>query len=434
VLLLALSTLGLAGGGLAAGAPRGGAAETPPAAPAAGRPVAPPPPATEEPAPPPPPGQFEPLRGAPDALARLHTALLAAARGEGTARIVHLGDSHVAADLWTSSLRHELQRRFGDGGPGLVALGRSPRRYVHRDVRQRRSRRWQEEWVREKQWRPDGLYGLSGVQVRSERPGEWLALESPPRGEFGRRFDRLELFYWEGRRGAPFELRVDGRRVARGNSRSRAPQLGILRHELRSGPHEVVLRQTGKGELVVFGLALERGDAGVVYDVGGINGARAASILRWDPSLLQAQLAARRPDLVILGFGTNESGDREEPLAAYEERLRAVLQRLHDAAPEAGCLLLGPTDAPLLEAPTGCVLPNPRVAEVAATQRQLAAEFGCAAWDTQAAMGGPLAMIDWRLASPALASRDLVHLNTAGYARLAELSLEALLADLLPHL
>lgn len=383
---------------------------------------------------PPLPGCFVPVEPpGSNALERLHRSLLASAHGEATTRILHFGDSHVAADLWTARIRHRLQQAFGDAGPGFIGLGRSARRYAHRDLKLSRSRRWKEEWVREKSWREDGLYGLDGVLVSSTRAAEWLRVETSTRGEFGRSLGLMELWYLEQPRGARLRVRVDRRTPRRVRTRSAAVSLGVCRIELAAGPHSFELRQQTRGRLGVLGLVAERRQPGVVYDVLGVNGARAASMLHWSEELFAAQVALRRPDLVILSFGTNEAGDMDDPLPSYEHRLGEVLARVRGAAQDAGCLITGSSDCPLLEPGTGLVLPNPRLPGLIEVQRRVAREHGCAFWDTQAAMGGPLAMADWALADPRLAGQDLVHLNARGYRRLAELFLVALLEPLMPH-
>ena len=67
----------------------------------------------------------------PQVLAPFYESLRALQEDPGTSRpeprvvrILHFGDSHVAADFWTGDLRALLQARFGDGGPGYVMPGR----------------------------------------------------------------------------------------------------------------------------------------------------------------------------------------------------------------------------------------------------------------------------------------------------------------------
>src|SRR5262245_48051041 len=62
------------------------------------------------------------------ALRHFYATLTDTCRGETVTRILHYGDSHVAADLLTGALRRQLQGCFGDGGAGLV-LGGKPYSY-----------------------------------------------------------------------------------------------------------------------------------------------------------------------------------------------------------------------------------------------------------------------------------------------------------------
>lgn len=381
-----------------------------------------------------PPGRLVAIEEGPGRdLSRFRAALLRAAAGAGQARVLHFGDSHVAADLWTMYLRHGLQQGFGDAGPGFVGLGRSPRRYAHRDLQLGRSRRWGSEWVREKEWRDDGCYGLDGVVATSRHAGQWLRLQSGRRGAFGRRFQRFELLYLEQPGGAALRVLVDGKTLRRVHTRATGKGLGRIALELSDGPHTVEVRQRSRGRLSVLGAIVERDDPGVVYDALGVNGARMSAWLHWDEALITAQAALRKPDLVILSYGTNEAGDRDDPIEDYEGRLVAALQRARRATGGCDCLLVGPTDFPIVEGPTGFVLPEPRIDAVRAAQRRVAERWGCAYWDARKAMGGPLSVLDWRAHAPPLAGRDLVHLTARGYERLADLLLVALVWPLLPH-
>ena len=48
----------------------------------------------------------------------------------GKVRVLHFGDSHIASDNESAVVRTSLQRRFGDGGPGLVLPWKGPRLYT----------------------------------------------------------------------------------------------------------------------------------------------------------------------------------------------------------------------------------------------------------------------------------------------------------------
>ena len=53
-----------------------------------------------------------------------------ATQRSGKVRVLHFGDSHIAADNETAVVRSSLQSRFGDGGPGLVLPWKGPRPYT----------------------------------------------------------------------------------------------------------------------------------------------------------------------------------------------------------------------------------------------------------------------------------------------------------------
>src|SRR5205085_8357591 len=76
------------------------------------------------------------------AMPKFYAALSEAAAGRGIARIMYFGDSHVASDLMTGRIRHNLQARFGDAGVGFLLPTKPLRWYGHADVEIGRSSGW----------------------------------------------------------------------------------------------------------------------------------------------------------------------------------------------------------------------------------------------------------------------------------------------------
>nr|MCU0673905.1 hypothetical protein [Myxococcota bacterium] len=78
-------------------------------------------------------------------LAPFYAQLLRTALGEERAvtRIAHYGDSSIATDHITSTVRRDLQARFGDAGHGFVLIAKGYLPYRHRDVEHRASESWQ---------------------------------------------------------------------------------------------------------------------------------------------------------------------------------------------------------------------------------------------------------------------------------------------------
>lgn len=360
------------------------------------------------------------------ALDAFAAALARAKAGKGQARIVVMGASHTAADFYTGHLRRALQARYGDAGHGWVVPGRPWRAYRHSDVNLASSDGWHADRVGKEDARPDGRYGLAGVSVASAWAGDWVRVSTTRDNPVGRRAGLLEVPYLAQPSGGTFEVRVDGRVRAQVPTASPAFEPRTLRLELPDRGHAVEVRPAGDGEVRLFGVVLERRRPGVILDSLGVPGSRAADVLKWDPAVWQEHLRQRRPDLLVMAWGTNEAGDDDQPLEAYESDLRAATERLLAAAPGASCLLVGPTDRPL-PLPEGGYVPRPRRGDVTAIQRRVVAERGCAFFDPAALMGGEGGMQRWAAALPPLGSRDRVHLTAEGYQVMGEALLRELL-------
>jgi len=175
----------------------------------------------------------------------------------------------------------------------------------------------------------------------------------------------------------------------------------------------------------LFGLAVERDRPGVVVDTLGINGSRARYQLLWDDAIYREHLRRRKPDLVVLAYGTNESGD-DSPIEDYERDLRAVVERVRETVPEASCLLIGPSDRPM-QVEERVFEDRARTLRLIEVQHRVALELGCGFFDLVAFQGGALSMVQWAASDPAYASQDHIHFSRLGYERLGEVLLKALL-------
>jgi lysophospholipase L1-like esterase len=357
-------------------------------------------------------------------LASFHAALRRAERGAGQARLVFFGASHVASDLFTGHIRQELQRRFGDAGHGLVLPAHPWRTYRHRGIELESSRRdWQSEKVRVGTSEPEP-FGIHGVYVESSRAGAWGRLRTADSG-VGTTASLFDVYYQSRPDGGAFDVVVDGRVVQTVSTRADAVGAGYATYHLPDEQHELELRVRGDGAVRFFGVAVERDTPGVLVDTLGINGARARYQLMWDETLHREQLERRRPDLVVLAYGTNESGD-DAPIERYEEELRAVVARVRETVPNASCLLVGPSDRPVRR-PDGTYEDRARTAQIVEVQHRVALESGCGFFDLVAFTGGPLSMVQWAAHEPPYAAPDHVHYTRRGYERLGEVMLGALL-------
>ena len=355
----------------------------------------------------------------------LHDALARAGAGEGQARLVFFGASHVASDLFTGHIRRELQASFGDAGHGFVVPVHPWRSYRHRDINiDSDGKRWKTHRIRVGDSDVERV-GIAGVAMASSGPGSFGSVRTAVDGEYGRNAGFFELYYLKTPRGGDLDVLIDNRRARRISTRASKTEPGYATFRVPDGPHSFEIRTLSKRPVWLFGLTVERDQPGVVVDTLGINGSRARYQLLWDDTLYQEHLRRRDPDLVVLAYGTNESSD-ESPLQDYERDLRAVVQRMRDTVPDASCLLIGPSDRPM-QVEERVFEDRSRTAELIEVQHRVALEHGCGFFDLVAFQGGALSMVQWAASDPAYASQDHIHYTRLGYQRLGEVLLSALL-------
>ena len=357
-----------------------------------------------------------------------HKALDRAKRGEGKARLVFYGASHTAADLFTGVLRESLQERYGDGGPGFVLPVHPWRSYRHHQLTIESNG---DEWKTHRISAPPNVldhYGLAGAAMEASEIGSYGRIVSRTRG-LGSQIGRFELFYMNQPEGGSFEVLIDDESVGIVSTRADERSAGFAEFTVPEGPHRFEIRIVKEGPVRIFGVAAESEGPGVVLDTLGINGSRVRNHLLWEENLYRLHLSKREPDLVVLAYGTNESGD-DQPLSQYEAELHQVLARIRETVPEASCLLIGPSDRPVpLDRERTAFEDRPRTHELIEIQWRASMMHGCAFFDMVAFQGGPLSMVAWNELDPPYAAPDHIHFRRRGYERFGEILLGALLEN-----
>lgn len=337
-------------------------------------------------------------------------------KGESAAplRVLHYGDSHVAADEWTANLRGHFKERFGDGGSGYSVAGRPWKSYRRLDVRSGSSRGWYSDGLVGRAG--DGAYGLGGVSMSSKRPREsvYIVAEGP----------RFELFYLLQPGGGSVQIYDNGVPVER---LSTAGELGpgYYRYDAEEGDHKLEARTLDRAPVRLFGWVVER-PRGMTYEALGINGADAPLPLKWNEDVLRSNLQHRNPALIVLSYGTNEAGQKGWTLDKYRDVFTSLIRRFREASPSAAILVIGPPDrAVRVRGREWKPLENLDL--IVDAQRQAAVTEGCAFWDQRAKMGGKGSIRQWMLAG--MAQDDHVHLTLPGYRLIGDVVFRDLMSE-----
>ncbi|HKS28188.1 MAG TPA: GDSL-type esterase/lipase family protein [Pyrinomonadaceae bacterium] len=321
-------------------------------------------------------------------------------------RVMHYGDSHTAADILTAEIRRNFQRDFGDGGPGYISA-RNPFSTKRRGVETGTSSGWTIDGVGTSGTN-DGLYGLSGFSISTTRAGESAWLETI--------CNHFEVYYLRQPGGGTIDILVDGVSVLDKplSLDAAAPSPDYFTYDAPSDrSHRIEIRTLTPGKARVFGIVTEHIAPGVSYDVLGINGARANRLLSWNDTAFVDNLVQRKPDLIIIAYGTNEVTDGDWSVESYSRMFASILRRFRRAAPQASILVYGPPDRADVD------IAGTKMPAMIEAQRRAAFEVGASFWSSYAAMGGAGSMGAW--VSQGLAQGDRVHLSRDGYIRMGSM-------------
>lgn len=346
-------------------------------------------------------------------------------RASSNIRILHLGDSHVAADYITGTIRTELQSRLGDAGRGFMAIDQ------RLEFGGRRIKR--AGWRRSRIVDPDGEgepFGFSGMAIESTRRGARAQFALEPKDH------EVTVFFHAHPDGPRLKLFVGKKRIGEINTRaideaSRTRTFKLPRREREGRSAALVLEATGEGALL-FGLSFATGSGGILYDAVGPVGADARVYLSLDPDSFAAHLRALAPDLVVIMVGGNDAlALRRSTRTPAEIRSdhEQLISRIREALPNTDCMLWSPMDAGEREGQR--IKSKTGITEVRRIQKDVATKKGCAFWDMFQAMGGEGSFGRWH--AEGIMNDDLVHPRRVAGELLGHLFAKALMNAVSPE-
>jgi len=344
--------------------------------------------------------------------------------GEGRSlHILQIGDSHTAGDLISEAWRRRLQARFGNGGRGVIAAGRPYRGYLTWRVTAAQS----DGWTVNATFGPGrsntgSPLGLAGFTQSTQHSGETLSLSADAPDQW---FDRLTVCAFARPGGAAVRLRLgDDEESWQLEASGTMPVCRTL--DSRAPARFASLTTTDDGPISITSIATFRRSGGAIVSNLGVSGAQLAHFGRTGDAILAAELAAYRPDLVVLAFGTNEGFSPILSADEAEAVIREQVARIRRLTPvETPILLLGAPDAAKREPAPGAIACGqgwfvPRLLEtVRERQEALARELGLGFWHWADAMGGRCSALSWR--ETGLMRADHVHFTQAGGERIGAL-------------
>jgi len=390
--------------------------------------------------------------------------------------IVHIGDSHIQADLMTNVVREKLQATFGNGGRGLI--------FPHNLARTNGS--WDVKFSSNESWNNHRIVspvngsnvGLSGILLSSRNDDFAIEVNAKEADNF---FNLIKIVTPKNvntfqvataKKTIILESDVPKKithRIKNGEALSiiadkynvSVAQIkklnGLRSNNIRAGKtlkiptNQMQKRSISRSEFIPLemladdnshfyrseeilekiylipnrdekqfelnGVILENDKAGILYHNIGVNGAKLSDYNKY-PMFFE-QLKALQPDLIVVSLGTNESFDHMKS-QDYMNQLDVFIQSVKIQNPNAEILVATPPPSLFKRK-----YPNTFCADYAQKIMDRAEEYKYAVWDLYSQFGGLYGV--GRNANRGLIGRDKVHYTKAGYEKQGDLLAEAIL-------
>ena len=392
----------------------------------------------------------------------------------GKINIVHVGDSHIQADLMTNCIRKRLQEKYGNAGAGFIFPHQLAKTNGTYNVRFKSNASWTAR--RNIFSVEEGMpVGLSGIALKTK---ENFAIELDVR-DSAYQFNTIKVI--TPKNAALFDVATSSKTIILESNvpkkivhRIKSGEVlgsiankygvtitqlkkenGLKNNNIRAGKTlkipttEMQKREVRRSEFIpltleedalthfyhsdkaldklyllsnkeekevnLSGLVLENDAYGILYHSIGVNGAKASDYNKYP--LFFEQLPALKPDLVIVSLGTNESFDK---MAApdFMAQLNQFIAGVKAKNPDACILIMTPPPSLFRRK-----FPNTFAASYAKDILVQETDANYATWDLFTEMGGLYSVT--RNAARGLMSGDKVHYSKDGYEKQGKLFAES---------
>lgn len=349
--------------------------------------------------------------------------------GVGKINIIHIGGSHVQADIVSGRLRERLATFYpgNKGSRGLifpykVAGTNNPGNYFVTHTG-----KW--EACKNVGYKSTCELGLTGMSITTKDTSSSISISLKKENYPAYDFNRIRIFHkadsnqFKVKLGwldsTQYEVKYDF-------------AMGITDIYLKTytADIQILFEKTNPSQwfYTLYGIQLENDDAGITYHSIGVNGAGTYSYLKC--ALFEQHMAEIKPDLVILGIGINDAAGSSFDAGTFELNYEKILEKIHRASPNAAVIFITNNDSYRKYRRKYYV--NYNATAVRERMFSLATKYNLAVWDFFSIMGGIGSMATWQKNS--LSQSDRVHFTSAGYKLMGDLLFNAILRSYENHM
>lgn len=336
--------------------------------------------------------------------------------GKGKINVVHIGGSHIQADMWSDQVRLHLQKVMPavNGGRGFL--------FPYRMARTNNPSGYQVEYTGD--WKAcrnvlrdtSCVLGLSGISVTTTDSLSSVNISFKDNEIRNYYFNRVRIFHPAD---SSFIVHLPKHKVVR----TRRDEKGGYTEFSLASPSDTLYAEFVKTDslqkrFTLYGIDLGTDEPGIIYNAIGVNGAAVPSYNR--SQLFQKHLTVIKPDLVILSIGINDAHGPDFSAHKYERDYDTLVASILAANPNAAILFTTNNDSYYKRR-----YANKNAFEVRNTMKKLSAKYDAAVWDMFGLMGGIGSIRTWEYKG--YAKRDRIHLTREGYQLMGDLLFNAIL-------
>jgi lysophospholipase L1-like esterase len=336
---------------------------------------------------------------------------------QGKINIIHIGDSHLQADMMTRVLRNGMHNSFGNAGRGIVYPQQLAGSNAPHDVHSSSNATWRATRLS----KPESPIktGICGFGMEASARDANVSMYIQNEAGIKDSFNRLVFFL--GKAAATYTLtdsNLTSPAALTSIENADTPSLVFNTTDMLTGFN---LRRTDadpSSDFCFYGVSLERsGSSGVLYHTIGVNGAQMDQYN--NSQLFWQQLAALRGDFYIVSLGTNEAQNQHLSTETLFAIYRQFTDNIHRLSPNAVILFTTPPGSYLKGKK-----PNTALQTFTTALINYCDSSNIAFWDLYKISGGKNSAVGFK--KNHLLAHDLVHFSEPGYRLQGQLLLAAL--------
>ena len=345
--------------------------------------------------------------------------------GVGRVSILHIGGSHVQADMYTDVIRQNMDSLNNGLTPprGFLFPYTAARTNNPLNYRVKYGGVWSRNRCALRQYTP--ALGVGGIAISTQDTSAWFSVLMNTGQDKRWQTNDVRLLC-RSQRGLlrptvvlGDTLTIEGTRTESGYD-FRLPKatdefkVGIAADKRFDGANDT---------LVVTGLLPDNGCDGIVYHTIGVNGASVPNYLSC--SLFQKELKEMAPDLVVFAIGINDATSDSFTKENFKNNYASLIREIRAVSPHCALLFITNNDSSIRRRRRAPRVVNTNGPVAREAFYEMAEEWGGGLWDLFEVMGGLGSMGEWQ--KKGLAQKDRVHFSRAGYVLIGNMFFRAFL-------